>query len=92
MLERMPPARLEDLKTGESIVVSSTKGNQKSYLTAIMLLANADMLIQLASAQSQAGQRQGGMGRHGTGGHGGRTGGFRAAGDAAVAERHKELI
>ena len=52
MLERMPAAKLEDLKAGETIVVSSTRGASKDSITAIMLLANADMLIRMAAAQS----------------------------------------
>jgi hypothetical protein len=49
MLERMPGAKLDDLKTGEKIVVSSTKGQKPDEITAIMLLGNADMLIQAAT-------------------------------------------
>jgi hypothetical protein len=52
MLEHMPSATLDDLKTGQTIVVSSTKGNRGDEVTAIMLLANAGMLIQMASAHS----------------------------------------
>jgi hypothetical protein len=50
MLERMPAARLDELKPGETVVVSSTKGATKGEVTAIMLLANADMLIRMATA------------------------------------------
>ena len=57
MLERMPSAKLEDLHPGETIVVSSTKGAQNDQVTAITLVANADMLIQLAS-RARPGQRQ----------------------------------
>lgn len=52
MLEHMPPATLADLKAGQMIVVSSTKGNRGDQVTAIMLLANAGMLIRMASAHS----------------------------------------
>ncbi len=65
MLERMPPARLEDLKVGQTIVVSSTKGASAGQITAIMLVANADILIRMASMQS------GGAGRPGAGATGG---------------------
>ena len=54
MLERMPPVKLEALKTGGTIVVSSTKGAKTDQLTAIMVLANADLLIQMASRTSSA--------------------------------------
>jgi hypothetical protein len=63
MLERMPGAKLEDLKAGEKIVVSSTKGAKPDEITAIMLLGNADMLIQMATAPSGGrGGAQGGQG------------------------------
>jgi hypothetical protein len=59
MLERLPGAKLDDLKTGEKIVVSSTKGQKPDEITAIMLLGNADMLIQMATAQSGRGAGSG---------------------------------
>jgi len=49
MVERMPAAKLDELKPGEKIVVSSTKGAKPDEVTAIMLLGNADMLIQMAT-------------------------------------------
>ena len=52
MLERMPAAKLEDLKPGDSILVSSTKGAQPDHITAIMLVSNAGMLIRMAQMQS----------------------------------------
>jgi hypothetical protein len=52
MLERIPPSKFEDLKAGEMIVVSSTKGASNDQITAIMLVGNAGMLIQMASRQS----------------------------------------
>jgi hypothetical protein len=51
-IERMPAARIEDLKPGTTIVVSSTRGAHNGELTAIVLLANADFLIKIATAQS----------------------------------------
>ena len=74
MLERMPTAKFDDLKAGEKIVVSSTKGAKPDEITAIMLLGNADMLIQMATVPSGgrgagggagAGQGMGGMGMGG---------------------------
>jgi len=73
MLERMPQSRLEDLKPGEMVVVSSTKGAKNDQVTAIMMLANADFLLQMVSAQSGGGAARGGMG--GGGGMGGMMGG-----------------
>jgi hypothetical protein len=52
MLERIPPSKFEDLKAGEMVVVSSTKGSSNDQITAIMLVGNAGMLIQMASRQS----------------------------------------
>jgi hypothetical protein len=51
----MPAAALEDVKTGSSIVVTSTKGASPGDLTAILLLANAGALIQLAQSQAGSG-------------------------------------
>ncbi|MBZ5729419.1 MAG: hypothetical protein LAP87_31145, partial [Acidobacteriia bacterium] len=58
MLEMMPATKLEDLKPGETIVVSSTKGARTDEVTAIMFLANADLLIQIASASGRGGISQ----------------------------------
>ncbi|MDD5541614.1 MAG: hypothetical protein PHX83_00390 [Acidobacteriia bacterium] len=52
MLERMPAVKLDELKPGETVVVSSTKGVHNDQITAIMMVANADLLIQMAQAQS----------------------------------------
>ena len=54
MVERMPVVKLEDLKPGDTVVISSTKGAKTDQLTAIMVLSNADMLIQMASMMSGA--------------------------------------
>ena len=72
MLERMPLAKLEDLKAGETIVVSSTKGAKSNEVTAIMMLANADGILQMIAAQSGGGR---GAGMPGAGGMGGMMGG-----------------
>jgi hypothetical protein len=52
MLDLLPPAKLEDLKPGETIVVSSTKGANSDEVTAITLLSNADLLLQMASMRA----------------------------------------
>lgn len=69
MLERMPAAKLDELKAGEKIVVSSTKGAKPDEITAIMLLGNADMLIQMATVPS-GGQGRGAGAGAGIGGGG----------------------
>lgn len=48
----MPVAPLETIKTGQMIVVSSTKGAKPEELTAITVVANAQMLIQMATLRS----------------------------------------
>ena len=67
MLDRMPAAKLDELKTGEKIVVSSTKGAKSDEITAIMLLGNADMLIQMATVPSGRGAGAGAPGGGGMG-------------------------
>lgn len=67
MLERLPAATLIDFKPGSKLVVSSTKGSNADHLTAIVVLANADMLIQMASAMSGNGRGEGGAGLGGPG-------------------------
>ena len=54
MLERMPTATLTDIKPGQTIVVSSTKGAQANSLTAIILVANAELLVRMASMRPAA--------------------------------------
>ena len=72
MLDRMPLSKLEDLKAGETIVVSSTKGAKSNEVTAIMMLANADNILRMIAAQSGGGR---GPGAPGAGGMGGMMGG-----------------
>jgi len=52
MLQQMPAATLGDVKVGSVIVVTSTRGTNSGELTAIMLLANADSLVQLAQSMA----------------------------------------
>ena len=77
MLERMPLTKLEDLKAGETIVVSSTKGARSNEVTAIMMLANAESILQMMAAQTGGGR---GAGMPGAGGMGGMGGGMDALG------------
>ncbi len=79
MLERMPLSKLEDLKAGEIIVVSSTKGAKNDQVTAIMMLANAGTILQMIAAQSGGGR---GAGMPGPGGMGGGMGGMGGGMDA----------
>jgi DNA gyrase/topoisomerase IV subunit A len=57
-MERLPAARIDDLKVGGSVIVTSTKGAKSDTVTAILLLANADFLVQMAQGQ---GSGEGGM-------------------------------
>jgi hypothetical protein len=54
MLERLPAARLEDLKLNDTVIVSSTRGAKADQVTAISMLANAEMLLQVMSMQSNS--------------------------------------
>lgn len=51
-LEQLPAASLAELKVGTMVIVTSTRGASSDQLTAIMLLANADSLIQMAQMQA----------------------------------------
>jgi co-chaperonin GroES (HSP10) len=56
MLERLPTIGLADVKVGDTIIVSSTKGADPTRLTAISLISGADTLLNmLAARQQQAG-------------------------------------
>jgi hypothetical protein len=63
MVDTMKSGAFDDIKPGETIVVSSTKGAQSDHVTAIMLLTNADMLIRMASIGAGGGGQPNGAGR-----------------------------
>jgi hypothetical protein len=52
ILQQMPACKLEDLKTGSAVVVTATRGTRPGEVTAILLLANMDMLIEMAKSQA----------------------------------------
>jgi hypothetical protein len=55
LLERLPTIAVADVKVGDTIIVSSTKGADPTRLTAISLIAGADTLLNmLAARQPQA--------------------------------------
>ncbi len=56
MLERLPTISLADVKVGDTIIVSSTKGNDPTRLTAISLISGADTLLNMLAARQPAGQ------------------------------------
>jgi co-chaperonin GroES (HSP10) len=51
MLERLPTIALADVKPGETIIVSSTKGADATRLTAISLLSGAEPLLAMIAAR-----------------------------------------
>jgi hypothetical protein len=53
MLERLPTIALADVKVGDTIIVSSTKGADPARLTAISLVSGADTLLNIMAARQQ---------------------------------------
>ncbi len=51
MLERLPTIALAEVKVGDTIIVSSTKGADPTRLTAIALVNGADTLLNLMAAR-----------------------------------------
>lgn len=51
MLERLPAIALTDVKPGEMIIVSSTRGADATRLTAISLLSGAEPLLAMIAAR-----------------------------------------
>jgi hypothetical protein len=55
MLDRMPTIAIADLKVGDTIIVSSTKGADPSRLTAISLVNGADTLLTMLAPRPAQG-------------------------------------
>ena len=55
VVDRLAVGKIDEIKPGTSIVVSSTKGSEADKLTAIVIVANADQLIRMASTPSGRG-------------------------------------
>ena len=53
MLERLPIISIADVKVGDTIIVSSTKGADPTRLTAISLISGADTLLNMIAARQQ---------------------------------------
>jgi len=51
MLERLPTTTLSEVKVGDTIIVSSTRGADPSRLTAISLISGADTLLNMLAAR-----------------------------------------
>ena len=82
MLESLPASTLDAIHPGETIVVSATKSTAADHVTAITILANAEMLIRMASmspggnGRGAAGGPTGGMSSGMSGGMSGMPGGL----------------
>jgi hypothetical protein len=59
LMEFMPKIAVDGLKTGETIVVASSKGGKPDEVTAVTLLAGADFLVTMAQARGAQGGRPG---------------------------------
>ena len=53
MIERLPTISIADVKVGDTIIVSSTKGADPSRLTAISFISGADTLLNMLAARQQ---------------------------------------
>jgi hypothetical protein len=49
MLERMPALNLAELKAGDALIISSTKGAEPDKITAITLLAGVEALAKIGA-------------------------------------------
>jgi hypothetical protein len=58
MLERLPTIAVADIKVGDTILVSSTKGADPARLTAITLVNGADTLLTMLAPRPQPGAAQ----------------------------------
>lgn len=54
MLERMPASTLEEMKAGDTVIVSSTAGAKPDQVTAIVLVAGAEPIINMLTARAES--------------------------------------
>ena len=59
MLERLPIISLNDLKVGDTIIMSSLQGSDPTQLTAISLVAGIEPLLTMMAARQQSGGQAG---------------------------------
>jgi co-chaperonin GroES (HSP10) len=59
MLERLPIITLNDLKVGDTIIMSSLQGSDPTQLTAISLVAGIEPLLTMMAARQQTGGQAG---------------------------------
>lgn len=62
MLERFPNITVADLKVGDMVAVSSTKGTELQSVTAIKLLSGVEPFLKTPQFPQRGGQRGGGQG------------------------------
>jgi hypothetical protein len=55
IIGQLPVGKIEDLKVGSTVIVTSTAGASNDRVTAILLMANADGLIEMARRQHGGG-------------------------------------
>jgi hypothetical protein len=55
IIAQLPSGKIEELKAGSTAIVTSTAGARGGEVTAILLMANADGLIQMARMQAKGG-------------------------------------
>jgi hypothetical protein len=55
LLERLPTISINELKVGDTIIMSSLQGSDPAQLTAISLVSGIEPLLQMMAARSQAG-------------------------------------
>src|SRR5437588_3400813 len=69
LLERLPTISINELKVGDTIIMSSLKGSDPAQLTAISLVAGIEPLLQMMTARTAAGggpRPQGGVDLNGS--------------------------
>lgn len=60
IVERLPPLAIAELKPGDTIIVSSTTGDEPSRVTAIALVAGVDALLNMMQQRMGGADRSGG--------------------------------
>jgi hypothetical protein len=55
-IAQLPAGAIEDLKAGSTVIVTSTAGTRNDEVTAILVMANVDGLIQMARTQTRKGE------------------------------------
>ncbi len=59
VLERLPTISINDLKVGDTIIMSSLQGSDPNQLTAISLVAGVEQLLTMMAARQQTGGQAG---------------------------------